>query len=468
MTAQQMGATVVHLSHILITHRDVTDPTVSFSRVDWRTTQRSSRSRAEALALAQSIASELERHPGDFASAAIRHSDDLATRDRAGSLGGVSVLRLQPWGAVLDALSALQFDEVSGVIETQHGFHLLLRRRPPPAETLSGSHLVIGYDDAGWLRKVVARRSVPARTRQQALALAQALADQARQAPERFGELVERYSEHRDAEEGGDLGLLSTLTPKAFAREVEILSELPVNGVSAPVDSLFGFEVLQRTPVRERKEYAMSAIGIRFELDVPDAAPNSRASASRLANELADQIRQDPTRFEALQGQYCCRGVTRFREGRAFPGVVRAFEHMAIGQVATVPIEAAGQFVIPRRVQLDDDAPLPVSVDLDFVGPPDTAYLLSHMDSPTARAQLEAVLTQVVARQELDGERAARLRELHERPWQSGAPSQGERQEALVALASPLEQLLGPAGYSAYVSLLERQLERLLLRAPQN
>jgi hypothetical protein len=468
MTAPQMGATVVHMSHILITHRDVTDPTVSFSRVDWRSTQRSSRSREEALALAQSIASELERHPDGFASAARRHSDDLATRDRGGSLGGVSVLRLQPWGAVLDALSALRFDEVSGVIETQHGFHLLLRRSPPRAETLSGSHLVIGYDDAGWLRKVVARGSIPARTRQQALQLAQSLADQARQAPEQFGALVERYSEHRDAEEGGDLGLLSTLASKAFPREVEILSELPVNGVSGPVDSLFGFEVLQRTPVRERKEYAMTAIGIRFELDVPDTAPNSRASASRLATELAAQIRQDPTRFEALQGQYCCRGVTRFSEGRAFPGVARAFEHMAIGEVAGVPIEAAGQFVIPRRLQLDDDAPLPASVDLDFAGPLDAAYLLSHMDSPTARAQLAEVLAQVIASQNLDGERAAHLRELHERPWQSGAPSQRERQEALSALSSPLEQLLGPAGYSSYVSLREGQLERLLLHPPQN
>jgi hypothetical protein len=468
MTSPQMGATVVHMSHILITHREVTDPRVSFSRVDWRSTLRSSRSRDEALALARSIAGELERRPGSFASAARRHSEDLATRDRGGSLGGVSVLRLQPWGAVLDALSALRFDEVSGVIETQHGFHLLLRRSPPRAETLGGSHLVIGYDDAGWLRKVVARGSIPPRTRQQALELAQSLADQARRAPDQFGALVERYSEHRDAEEGGDLGLLSTLAPKAFAREVEILSELPVNGVSAPVDSLFGFEVLQRTPVRERKEYAMTGIGIRFELDVPDAAPNSRVSASRLANELADQIRRDPRRFEALQSQYCCKGVTRFREGRAFPGVARAFEHMAIGEVATVPIEAAGQFIIPRRVQLDGDAAPPVSVDLDFAGPADADYLLSHMDAPTARAQLAEVLTQVIASQNLDGERAARLRELHERPWQSGAPSQSEREEALAALASPLEQLLGPAGYSSYLSLRERQLERLLLRVPQN
>lgn len=468
MTAPQMGAAIVHLSHILITHRDVTDGTVSFSRVDWRSTLRSERSREEALALAQSIARELERDPGGFASAARRYSDDLATRDRGGSLGGVSVLRLQPWGAVLDALSALRFGEVSRVLQTQHGFHLLQRRNPPRAETLSGSHLVIGYDEAGWLRKVGARGAIPSRTRQQALELAQSLAEQARQAPEQFGKLVQRYSEHRDAEEGGDLGLLSTLAPKAFAREVELLSELPVNGISAPLDSLFGFEVLQRTTVRARREYAMAAIGIRFELDVPDAAPNSRVSAERLANRIAEQIRQDPTRFEAFQGQYCCSGVTRFSEGRSFPGVARALERMAIGEVGSVPIEAAGQFIIPRRAPLDDNLPPPVSGDLNFVGPPDVAYLLSRMDTPTARAQLAAVLTQVVDSQNLDGERAARLREIQLRPWQSETPSQRDRQEAIGAMATPLEQLLGAAGHSSYVSLLQRQLERLLLRAPQN
>jgi hypothetical protein len=46
--------------------------------------------------------------------------------------------------------------------------------------------------------------------------------------------------------------------------------------------------------------------------------------------------------------------------------------------------------------------------------------------------------------------------------------SRCNREEALAALASPLEQVLGPAGYSSYLSLRERQLERLLLRVPQN
>src|SRR5688500_11056475 len=41
-------------------------------------------------------------------------------------------------------------------------------------------------------------------------------------------------------------------------------------------------------------------------------------------------------------------------------------------------------------------------------------------------------------------------------------------QGVIVALSSALQQLPGPAGYSSYVSLREGQLDRSLLRPPQN
>lgn len=123
------------------------------------------------------------------------------------------------------------------LIETRHGFHVFQRHSPPPEETVSGAHIVIGHDDARWLHEFTARRAIPPRTRQEALQLATQLHERLRDEPEQFASVLDELSEHRDAGWAGDFGRWSTREPTAFPRELEVLRGLRVGEVAPPIDT---------------------------------------------------------------------------------------------------------------------------------------------------------------------------------------------------------------------------------------
>jgi hypothetical protein len=463
MTDPDLSRTAVFMSHILIAHRDVTANGVSFSVADWRRTDSlPTRSREEAQRLAESLAATLQADPSKFTAYAKEHSDDQATKLLGGSFGSNSALQLSPWGNILDALAALQVGEVSRAVETQYGFHIVLRRAPPAAMELSGARLVIGYDDAPWLRNV-ARRPIPLRTRGAAYELARALAEQAQRAPQDFASLIDRYSEHRDAHVGGDLGTWSTVAPSEYPREVDVLATLPMRGISEPVDSLVGFEILQRTPVVARKKYAMTAIALLFDQDSPDEAVTSKASMTGVAQQIAAELQRDPARFDALQRQYCCRGVVFFTEGAEYPEVARVLDQMAMGQVGSAPVESGLQLIIPKRLDPDDLTVSPTRFELSFNGLPDASYFLSHMDEETAGLHLEAAASQLIDALHLDLEQATGLREIQKRPWRPGNQTVDQVQANLESIGQALEALLGRDGHALYRVTLQRRLEQYLL-----
>lgn len=467
MTQEQLSRVVIYASHILIRHRELKTLEANFCVADWQVSSPPpQRTREEARALAQSLAVELEHHPERFFAYAVQHSEDLATGPLGGSLGGKGGLDYAPWGEVLDALSAIAPSQVSAVVETEYGFHIFLRRPPPARDTVSGSHLVIGYDQAGWLRNAVPRGPVPTRSRKEAFELAQSLADRARENPEQFSVLVDRYSEHRDAAAGGDLGEWATPGPSRYPREVEILATLPIGGVSQPIDSLFGVEILQRTPIRSRGRYAMNALVFSFDASVHDDDPRSRASILRLARAMAQAVANDASKFDELRASHCCQGTTQLSDGLEYPEVVRVLSQMKFGEIATEPIESGHQLLIPMRLDPETIASPQMVFDLAFSGPPDTSYFLSYMPPETAREELRTVATQAVVSLNVDATTAEALQQLHERPWapELATATVEERQVGLNAFQHEVRALLGPADGQRYVELLEKRIEQLLLQ----
>jgi hypothetical protein len=353
---EQLSSVVLWPAHILIRHREVGNSDMSFGFGWWRNAPPPARSRDRARQLAHSLAERLRAEPQQFASFARQYSEDPATADSDGAFGGIAASQLMGWGGVLDSLAVLEAGEISEVIETEYGFHVFKRLPPPPEQEVSGVHLVIGHDDAPWLRAVVPRGNPPKRSRAEAFALARRLAERARADPASFAKLIHEHSEHRDAAHGGDLGSWSTRRTSDFPREVQALAQLPIGGISEPFDSVFGVEVLQRTAPRRRQQYAMRALTFTYDLMSAPGAPNSRGEVLRTAERVLAELAKDSTRFEPLQKEYCCPGPYRFEEGPHYPEVAQQLATLAFGQVSSHLIESGTQFLIPMRI---DPAGLP-------------------------------------------------------------------------------------------------------------
>lgn len=341
------------VSHILIRHAEVTDPRVSFNLTGWSHVQPpATRSRADAEHLARQLA-ERVRAGESFAALARQYSEDPVTRGSGGSLGGVSASSLRPWPEVLDALTVTDLDQSSEVVETPQGFHILSLRPPPAEETVTGSRIVIGHEEAPWLELASRTGQRPQRSRADALARALEVTRRAQENPASFAQLVEEYSEHVDAERGGDFGTWSTREPSSFPLEIEALRQLERGQVSAPLDTLFGYQVLQRVADRPRERYSLAVIQLRFDSEAPASEPTSKPGTLRTARALLQTLLGQPQRFEEFQEKYCCRPVQQVIQGRDWPALERALAQLAPGQLGPEPIDyAETDYRIIKRLPL--------------------------------------------------------------------------------------------------------------------
>lgn len=325
------------------------------------------RTRQAAFELARSISEVARRQPTRFADLAREHSEDIVTKGRGGSLGGIRAGMLITWPQVLDALAVLRPGEASEVVESMFGFHILYRSAPPPEERVAGSQIVIGHDDAPWLH-VLKRGELPRRTRAAALLLAQSIYEEAARSPEDFERLVERHSEHRDAAIGGDFGEWSSREPTHFPQEIEVLRGTGVGQVAPPMDSLVGFKIIKRTPLRPRQEYAMVAVNVYFDSDFgpssPPADPTSKEKALSKAQALSQLLNQDPSAFSSLQAELCCKAVEQWVEGRGSPLLTIALSQLQFGQIATAPIQSEFHYAIVKRIEPGPITSLPVSFEV--------------------------------------------------------------------------------------------------------
>lgn len=351
-------------SHLLVRYDGVKNAEdVPFKMADFHSVPAPpTRSRDEALALARQLAQRAREKPERFEELVREHSEDLARSERGGSLGGLPATQLSAWPEVLDALTALAPGEVSDVVESWYGFHVFQRRPAPPPDTVTGRRIVIGHEQARFLR-IRRGDSPPARSRTEALALAQRLYEQARAAPERFPELVERYSEHPDRLVGGDFGTWSNHELTPFPSEVEALDQIEIGQVAPPFDSLFGIELVMRVPNPERAAYAFEGVELYFDPSVSDGDPKSRASVQAEAQRLTDELRRNPSQLEALWEQHAPYR-DQWWDGRGLPELTEAVREVAIGDVLREPPRSGTLFLVGRRTEPRTQAPIAALLEL--------------------------------------------------------------------------------------------------------
>jgi parvulin-like peptidyl-prolyl isomerase len=103
----------VHVKHVLVKHRDAKNPREGVTRSREEACARTMKARDAVIAGA------------DFDAAVSEYSDEPGAATRAGDLGELTRDQLQQPFA--DAAFSLDLNQMSDVVETESGFHLILR-----------------------------------------------------------------------------------------------------------------------------------------------------------------------------------------------------------------------------------------------------------------------------------------------------------------------------------------------------
>jgi len=191
------------------------------------------RTRVEALELAERILAEVRNPATSFPVAAATYSEDERTFPKGGYLG--VIYRGQMDRAFEAAAFALAPGEISGLVETPYGFHII--RRVEPA-LIRVAHILVTF--AG-----TAGASNPSlRTEDQALKRALDCLFRARQG-EDFAALALEYSDDPATRERG--GRLPRIDRGQTVPEFEeVTFSLKPGQISDVVKTVFGFHVIKR------------------------------------------------------------------------------------------------------------------------------------------------------------------------------------------------------------------------------
>src|SRR5450830_166767 len=201
---------------------------------------------AEQIAARRQRAEEVLRQVksgGDFAKLAATYSDSTEALN-GGDLGWRSQDRLPQ--LFIDAVTSLKPGEVSGIVKSGNGFHIikLMDRRATSTAKANANTPAVEQTHARHILIKVNQVVSAAEARRKLLELKERLDHKAAT----FEELAKLYSNDLSASKGGDLGWIY---PGDTVPEFErAMNELKPGEISQPIESPFGYHLIQ---VVERK-----------------------------------------------------------------------------------------------------------------------------------------------------------------------------------------------------------------------
>jgi peptidyl-prolyl cis-trans isomerase SurA len=198
---------------------------------------------AEQIAARRSKAEDILkqlRSGADFGKMAATYSDSSSDALKGGDLGWRAQDRLPQ--LFLDATAKLQPGQVSGIVKSASGFHIvkLIDKRaasimrgggPAAAPTVQQTHV----------RQILIKVNQVV-TAAEAKRKLQELKDRLDNKAATFEDMAKLYSNDSTASKGGDMGWIY---PGDFPELDQTINALPVNGVSEPVQSQYGYHLLQ-------------------------------------------------------------------------------------------------------------------------------------------------------------------------------------------------------------------------------
>jgi peptidyl-prolyl cis-trans isomerase NIMA-interacting 1 len=194
------------------------------------------KTKEEARKLAELIHKKALEDGADFAVLAARNSDSPS------KIGGGVIKPIVPgemppdYDAYIAAVRELKENEISPVVETPFGFHVIKRLR---LEYVSASHILISYEGSDGTPKEEHRK------KREAEVLARKVWKEAAAKGADFAALAAKYSDDEEtAQQAGDLGRFARGTK--LPRLEQIAFGLKPGQISEPFETRLGFHILKR------------------------------------------------------------------------------------------------------------------------------------------------------------------------------------------------------------------------------
>ena len=337
-------------AHILVSH------------VEGRRIPGVTRSRAEARERAQKALAMARRPDVKFEQAVAEYSDEPFAAKRRGRVGP-PVTRGQfrgPFKALGDALFSMRVGQISGVIESPAGFHVIKRL---PIRKYAASQILIQFKGSARAEATVTR------TRDEALAFAEELLVKVRKDGAAFSQVARSESDGPSSAQGGFLGYFET---GQIALELEsALDEMEVGEVQGIIETPVGFHIVRREKFDPAKfqRITVSHILIRYsgakEIRYRDRRQKpetevvrTKEEALALATKVAAESRATGADFGALAKSYS-EGPERQTGGEfgafgwgdtGLPAFEKAAFALEVGEIAG-PVETPFGYHIILRLE---------------------------------------------------------------------------------------------------------------------
>jgi hypothetical protein len=283
-----------------------------------------------------------------------------------------------------------------------------------------------------------------------------------------FRDLVAEHSEHRDRVLHGELGSWSTIAPAYNARELETLGNLDVGAVAEPMDSVFGYQVLERVASAPPRQYAMAAVRIKHSPAVPPEDPRSKPSAEREAQSLARKFRESPSEFARNPGEHGPVETEVWDMGHGEPELTVALDKLGMNEVAAAPVEIPFYFVVPMRLDPAFVARRepPIRYDLPLRGTPDLEGVFRNAQGSGLLPYLaELKKPEVAAQMALPPEAQTEFHSVMDELEKKVAASREapERVDAYLGAQKRLYRGLPAATYANVMSMVQMWAAKVLL-----
>ncbi len=307
------------------------------------------RTKEEALKRAEEVVKKAKADPESFGKLAAEYSDG-PTAQRGGNLGVWTKGRMVP--EFDTAVSGMKVGDISAPVETMFGYHVIRRNALPPKLKLAARHLLVAWSGARGAKPEVAR------TKEEALKRATDLRAKMVANPKGIDALIKAESDGFRASVGGELGIWMAGRGQHPAID-KAVQDLEIDGISQPIDTQYGYHLIQRIVPVEPPQFAGSHILIAYK-DARRAQPDvtrTKDEALKLAKEVLGKLKKNPEKFAEMAKEYSNDPSAKARggslgvwtKGRMIPEFDEAVEKLKVDEISDVVETAFGYHIIKRE-----------------------------------------------------------------------------------------------------------------------